>query len=156
MLIGNDHFLLLLGSNFEGKYLCNLTSVLSIENHCEYCKNFSSRLWSVLFTLSSFFLIHTRVPIKVSWIGKYDAFFIFRDTIFPTYPKNYNTKESFCFQNQGIKTFFFAVKVEKDFNMIIFIKTVMLVLSWYKILFSSITWSPFIAQNMCNVRVGLS
>ena len=37
----------------------------------------------------------------------------------PTFPENHDTKEDFCFLNQGSKTkFFLAVKVKKDFNMI--------------------------------------
>ena len=37
---------------------------------------------------------------------------------FPTYAVNHNTKEGFCFLNQGIKTqFFLAVKVKNDFSL---------------------------------------
>ena len=64
-----------------------------------------------------FFYLLCRVQINVSWFGKYDAFFIFHDTVFPTYPENHDTKEGFCFLNQGTKTkFFHSVKV-CDFNM---------------------------------------
>ena len=59
-----------------------------------------------------------RVRINISWFGKYDAFFIFHNTVFLTYPEKLDTKESFCFLNWGAKTkFFLAVKVQNDFNM---------------------------------------
>ena len=50
---------------------------------------------------------------------KYDAFFIFLDTICPTYPENQDTKEGFFFSlNQRIKTkFFLAVNSKNYFNM---------------------------------------
>ena len=66
----------------------------------------------------SIFIIKVRVRINVSWFGKYDAFFIFHNTVFPTYPENHDTKKGFCFIHWGTKTkFFFAVKVKNDFNM---------------------------------------
>ena len=40
-------------------------------------------------------------------IQEINAFFIFHDKVFPTYPENHDTKEGFCFLNQGIKTKFF-------------------------------------------------
>ena len=59
-----------------------------------------------------------RVQINVSWFKKYNVFFIFHDTIFPTNPENQNTK-GFCFLNGGTETkFFLAVKVKRNFNMI--------------------------------------
>ena len=33
-----------------------------------------------------------RVQINALWFGKYDAFYIFHDTVFPTYPENHDTK----------------------------------------------------------------
>ena len=61
----------------------------------------------------------SRVRINVSWFRKYDAFFIFHDTVFSTYPENRNTKERFCFPNRGTKRkFFLAGKVKNDFNKI--------------------------------------
>ena len=39
-------------------------------------------------------------------IQEINAFFIFHDKVFPTYPENHDTK-GFCFLNQGIKTKFF-------------------------------------------------
>ena len=54
-----------------------------------------------------------RVRINISW------FFIFHDTVFPSYPENHNTKEGFCFLNRGTKTkFFLAGKVKNDFQMV--------------------------------------
>ena len=51
-----------------------------------------------------------RVRINISCFGKYDAFFIFHDKVFPSYPGNPDTKEGFCFLKWGTKTsFFFAV-----------------------------------------------
>ena len=44
------------------------------------------------------------VQIDVSLFGKYNAFFIFHDGVFPTYPENHNIKEGFCFLNRGTKT----------------------------------------------------
>ena len=59
-----------------------------------------------------------KVRINESGLGEYDAFFIFHDTVFRTYPENHNTKEDFYFLNQGTKTkFFLAVKVKNNFNM---------------------------------------
>ena len=87
-----------------------------------------------------------RVRINVSRFGKYDAFFIFHDTVFPTYPENHDTKEGFCFLFRGTKTKFFLLLRLKKISIeayLIFIKTVMLVLSWHKILFPSVNWSQF-------------
>ena len=71
------------------------------------------------------------------------AFFIFLNTVFPTYPESHDTKEGFCFLIRGTKAkFFLAVKLKKisvDASLI-FIKTVMLLLSWHKILFANINW----------------
>ena len=49
-----------------------------------------------------------------------NVFFIFHDTVFPNYPENHDTKEGFCFLNEGTETkLFLAVnKVKSDFNMI--------------------------------------
>ena len=59
-----------------------------------------------------------RVRINVSWFGKYNVFFIFHNIVFPTYSENHDTKEDFCFLNQGTKTkLFLAIKVKNDFNM---------------------------------------
>ena len=59
-----------------------------------------------------------RVQINVSWFKKYNVFFIFHYTFFPTNPENQNTK-GFCFLNGGTETkFFLAVKVKRNFNMI--------------------------------------
>ena len=59
-----------------------------------------------------------RVRINISWIRKYNAFFVFHDTVFPTYPENYNTSEGFCFLNRGIATkIFVTVKLKNDLNM---------------------------------------
>ena len=72
------------------------------------------------------------VQTDVSLFGKYNAFFIFHDGVFPTYPENHNIKEGFCFLNRGTKTkFFLAIKVKNNFNRSVshFIKTVMLLLS---------------------------
>ena len=45
--------------------------------------------------------------------------FLFIKIVFPTNSENHNTKEGFCFLNQGTRTkFFLAVKVTNDFNMI--------------------------------------
>ena len=58
-----------------------------------------------------------RLRINELWFRKYDAFFVFHDTDFPTYSGNHNTKEGFCFLNWGTKSkFFLTVKVENDFN----------------------------------------
>ena len=56
-----------------------------------------------------------RVQINVSWFKKYNVFFIFHDTVFPTNPENHNTK-GFCFLNGGTEAKF--VKVKNNFNMI--------------------------------------
>ena len=66
---------------------------------------------------------NTKVRINVSWSRKYNAFFIFYDTVSPTLPEKCNTKEGFCFLNRGTKTNpFLAVKmdkkVQKEFYMI--------------------------------------
>ena len=59
-----------------------------------------------------------RVWINLSWFGKCNAFFIFHDTVFPTYPEDLDTKYGFCFLNGGIKTrFFHVVKVKNDFSI---------------------------------------
>ena len=61
---------------------------------------------------------YDKVRINVSWFRKYDAFFIFHDTVFLTHRENHDTKEGFCFLNRGIKTkFFLVVKVKNNFNM---------------------------------------
>ena len=66
---------------------------------------------------------NTKVRINVSWFGKFNAFFIFYDTVSPTFPEKCDTKEGFCFLNRGTKTNpFLAVKedkkVKKEFYMI--------------------------------------
>ena len=59
-----------------------------------------------------------RVQINVLWFGKYDALFIFHNTVFPTYPENHIAKEGLCFLNWGIKKkIFLAVQVKNNFNM---------------------------------------
>ena len=59
-----------------------------------------------------------RVQITVLWFEKYYALSIFHNTVFPTYPENQDTKDSFCFLNRGTKAqFFLAVKVKNSFNM---------------------------------------
>ena len=64
------------------------------------------------------FTADCRVRINVSLFRNYDAFFIFYNTVFPTYLENHDIKENFCFLNQGTKTkFFLAVKVKNNFNM---------------------------------------
>ena len=69
------------------------------------------------------------------YIYIYIYIFIFHNTIFRSYPENHDTKEGFCFLKQGTKTkFFLAVKLKKWFQYdahFIFIKTVMLLLSWH-------------------------
>ena len=78
------------------------------------------------------------------WFGKFDEFFIFHDTFFPLTRKIHDIKEGSCFLNRGTRTkFFLAVKVTNNVNMIrisFFLKAVILLLSWCKILFSNINW----------------
>ena len=105
---------------------------------CFYC-----RVWTSKCRLGNDTGWLFRVRINVSWFGKYDAFFIFHDTGFPTYPENHDTKEGFCFPNRETKSKFFpTVKVKNDFSRCV--SHFLLFLSWHKILFSSINWSQFL------------
>ena len=82
-------------------------------------------IWNTISLGWYFFLVFNlqvitcfRVRINISWIRKYNAFFVFHDTVFPTYPENYNTSEGFCFLNRGIATkIFVTVKLKNDLNM---------------------------------------
>ena len=88
----------------------------SFTESCQPLGNNSTLLKSNLYITEN--RLNDRVRISVSWFGKYNAFFIFHDTIFPAYSENRNTKEDFCFLNRGTKTkFFLTVKVKNDFNM---------------------------------------
>ena len=57
------------------------------------------------------------VQINVPLFGKFNAFFIFHNRVFPNYQENYTTKEGSCFLNRGTKTkFFLAVNVKNNLN----------------------------------------
>ena len=72
-------------------------------------------IFNLLETLQSLLQV-CRVWINVLWFRKYNAFFIFCNKVFPSYPENYDTKITFCFLNQWTKPLF-CVKVKNDFNM---------------------------------------
>ena len=63
-------------------------------------------------------MLDNRVQINALWFRKFDEFFIFHDTVFPTYPESHDTKEGFCLNQETRTKFFFAVNVKNDFNMI--------------------------------------
>ena len=96
-----------------------------IVGHCSFfCQNFMwctmtiGSCWGVQSHSEMLWKIGVRVRINKLWFRKYDEFFIFHDTVFLTYPRNLDTKEGFCFLNQGTKTkFFLAVKVKNNFNV---------------------------------------
>ena len=78
------------------------------------------------------YLHNPRVQINIFWFRKYDAFFVFHDTVFPTYPENYDTK-GFCFLNWGTETkFFLVVKVKNDFNISDVSSGILIPVYWYE------------------------
>ena len=93
-------------------------------------------------------MLDNRVRINALWFRKFDEFFIFHDTVFPTYPENHDTKEGFCLNRETRTKFFFAVNVKNDFNMIpILFLLKQLCCCWPDIRFFSLIWT---GVSFCN------